>query len=106
MYIINNIGTFYLNTGTNQSFYWIQVDECLQHAILSGDPDLAFDLRELNEGKHGKYDEFWEGVSQVLERDFPPAAEERRHGDELFLPVAISIQDLKRKVLEVILLNK
>ena len=70
--------------------------------LLSGDSDLAFDLRELNQGNHTKYDEFWEGIHQVLQRDFPPAAEERRHGNDLYLPVAISLQDLKRKVLEVI----
>ena len=74
-----------------------ETNERLKLALTSGDPSI----RELNLGRHAKYDDFWDGVHKVLERgDFPAASEERRHGSELFLPVAVSIKDLTRKVLE------
>ena len=77
------------------------VDERLKLAIESGDPDLVYDLRELNLGHHSKYDEFWEGLQEFLDRDFPPVVDERRHGEVEFLPVAVSIKDLIEKVKEV-----
>ena len=77
-----------------------ETDERLKLALTSGDPSMVYDLRELNLGSHAKYDDFWDGVHKVLERDFPAASEERRHGNELFLSVAVSTKDLTRKVLE------
>ena len=56
-------------------------------AINSEDPDLAVDLREMNEGRPEKYEVFWE-------------AQERRHGDVGYMPVGISVPDLIKQVKE------
>ena len=63
-----------------------ETDERLKLALSSGDPSIVYDLCELNLGRHAKYDDFWDGV---LEGDFPAASEERRHGNELFIPVGL-----------------
>ncbi|CAH3147064.1 unnamed protein product [Pocillopora meandrina] len=57
-------------------------------AINSEDPDLAVDLREMNEGRPEKYEVFWEALGSYLEEHM--AAQERRHGDVGYMPVAIT----------------
>ena len=65
--------------------------------MICEDENVIFDLREHN-SRPEKYQEFWEGVHDVLNRDFPSAVEERRGTTASFLPVAISVKDLIRKV--------
>ena len=67
-------------------------------AVTCEDTDVVVDLREHN-GSPEKYSEFWEGVNDVLTRNFPSATEERRQSTASFLPVAVSIKDLVRKVI-------
>lgn len=67
-------------------------------AINSEDPDLAVDLREMNEGRPEKYEVFWEAVGSYLEEHM--AAQERRHGDVGYMPVGISVPDLIKQVKE------
>ena len=63
----------------------------------TSDESVVIDLRRLNEGKSSKFETFW---SKVLQ-EYSEAADARRHG-EAHLPVAISIPDLKKTVLETI----
>jgi len=51
------------------------------------DPDLALDLREMNDGRPEKYEVFWEALGSYLVEH--TAAQERRHGDAGYMPVAI-----------------
>ena len=67
-------------------------------AINSEDPDLAVNLREMNEGHPEKYEVFWEALGSYLEKHM--AAQERRHGDVGYIPVAISVPDLMKQVKE------
>ena len=59
---------------------------------------MSYDLRELNQWQRSKYDDFWEGIYQVLERDFPAAFEERRDGESVFLPVAVALCEVEKIV--------
>lgn len=63
------------------------------------DESVVVDLRQLNEGKISKFDTFWLHLEQVLQDYCEAAADDRRHG-EARMPVAISIPDLKRQVVE------
>ena len=76
------------------------VDERLKMALASGDPNLVVDLREHNSGRREKYTPFWDALHRLLELEYPAAADERRHGSQCYLPVAVSIRDLIEKVKE------
>src|SRR3954453_1950355 len=43
-----------------------KVDERVRLVLELGDPDIAIDLREHNNGRPGKYDIFWETAAQFL----------------------------------------
>ena len=88
-----------ISLSTNKSTQLI--DDRVAFALASEDPGVVFDLTELGTGKAGKYDAFLEALSKILERDFPPASQERRHGEQTYLPVAISVRDLIDKVKEI-----
>ena len=64
---------------------------------VRGDMEMALDLRE-NNGAPSKYDAFWNALQDILDKSFPSAANQRRHGDQLHMPIAISISDLMKLV--------
>ena len=45
------------------------------------------------------FNEFWDELALLVE-EVNPAVDERRHGNVLHMPIAISICDLRQKVLE------
>ena len=59
------------------------------------DPDIILDLRKLN-GKpsSSKFDVFWLELHNYLE-EIGPAVQERRHGEAMYMPVAISVNHLR-----------
>ena len=75
------------------------VDSRITKFFLSTeDPDLLLDLRVLN-GKPGstKFDIFWDELQRFVDEQC--AVQERRHGiDHLYLPIAISLEDLRETI--------
>lgn len=69
-----------------------EVDARMMIALDSGDPELVVDLRQLNKGRPEKYNEFWSKLGNYLEEHV--AAQERRHGNIGYMPVACSVPDL------------
>ena len=64
----------------------------------SDDPDLILDYREKNGVKNEtKFEEFYKGVENYFEKQLL-AVQERRHDEQLYLPLAISMEDLKKEV--------
>ena len=61
--------------------------------------DVIVDLRALNEGRPSQFEKFWSGLGKVLNEYCEAAADSRRHGAAT-TPLAISIPDLKQKVVE------
>ena len=61
--------------------------------VTSDDPFILLDMRALN-GKPGstKFDTFWDEVDKLVLEN--AAVQERRHGDCLYLPIAMSVEDL------------
>ena len=69
-------------------------------AFISGcdSSETLIDLRKLNgRPKSSKYDDFWEEI-QTLFNEYQTAVHERRHGNESYLPFAISIRELVDRV--------
>ena len=79
---------------TNRLWQFIDAD----YDYLS-DTSIVVDLRHLNERRCSRFDTFWSYLEIVLQDYCEAAADDRRHGDA-HLPVAISIPDLKEKVIE------
>jgi hypothetical protein len=78
-----------------------KVDERVRLALELGDPEIAIDLREHNDGQPGKYDIFWKTATQFLAgkaADAVTAVDERRHNTVVHLATAISVNDLLHQI--------
>ena len=76
-----------------------QIDECVaEFLVTSDDPSILLDMRALN-GKPGstKFDTFWDEVDKLVLENAD--VQERRHGDCLYLPIAMSVEDLRNMIL-------
>ena len=73
-----------------------QVDLRLKEALDSEDFDIVIDMRELNEGRTAKYDDFWDKCKEYISES--TAVPERRHGEICFMAKAISVRDLISEV--------
>ncbi len=78
-----------------------EVDERVAKVVLAVEcPDIMLDLRKLNgkpESTH--FDAFWAELSTFLE-ETNPAVDDRRHGETLHMPVAVSIRHLREVITE------
>ncbi len=52
------------------------------------------DLRKNNGKVQSSFEEFWSELQKCLDEIITPV-NERRHGDTMYLPIAISVRDLK-----------
>ena len=73
------------------------VDERVAEAIL--DTQDPLDLRKNNGKVESSFDEFWEELQKYLDELVTPV-NERRHGDTMYLPIAISVRDLRERIEE------
>ena len=71
-------------------------DRAAEILLGSDDPDLLFDLRAMN-GNESHFDVFYQEMAKYFEEQLLQV-HERRHGNELYLPLAISIEDLRSQV--------
>ena len=79
----------------------VEVDERVTRAFLDvNDPDIVLDLRRLN-GKPNSttFDAFWSELQFYLD-EINLAVDERRHGDTLHMPFAISLRHLQEIISE------
>ena len=60
---------------------------------------MIVDLHGLNEGRSSQFEKFWSGLGKVLKEYCEAAADSKCHGAAT-TPLAISIPDLKQKVVE------
>ncbi|XP_033730726.1 uncharacterized protein LOC117320173 [Pecten maximus] len=78
-----------------------QVDERIADILLTGDdPELLLDYRALN-GKDvdTHFGEFFAAMGDYFDKQLLQV-HDRRHGNELYLPLAISVEDLKEQVVK------
>lgn len=75
-----------------------EVDERFAKFIIeTDDPELVWDLRT-NNGRpiNEKLNPFWEALDQFINRE--SVVHERRHGNHTYMPIAISLEDLRDQV--------
>ena len=77
------------------------VDERVAKALLEIEaPEIIFDLRKLNGNpKATHFDDFWAELSTFLE-EINPAVDDRRHGETLHMPIAVSVRHLREVLVE------
>lgn len=75
-----------------------QVDQRVFKCLLEADdPDLLYDLRKNNGSpKCKELEPFWQEVDRFLEEQ--ATVHERRQGDHLYMPFAISLSDLRNQI--------
>ena len=79
-----------------------KLDDRVAQAIVElQDPEIAIDLRKLNGRVHSSFDDFWNELQRYLDELTTPV-NERRHSesDAMYLPIAISVRDLRNIVAE------
>ena len=76
----------------------VAMEERIAQAIMElEDPEIILDLRK-NNGKVGSsYEDFWQELQNYLDEIVTPV-NERRHGNTMYLPIAISIRDLRELI--------
>ena len=74
------------------------VQERLRLGLDSEDPDLMFDHRHVNEGRHAKYDAFWQAAKALFEEQAMTAVDSRRHGQVCHMAVSLSTHDFVEQV--------
>ena len=77
-----------------------QIDERVVDFLLaSDDTDLIFDLRAANgKLKNPEFDQFWSELGKFL--DEKTIVNERRHGETLYMPMAMSVRHLREQIIE------
>lgn len=76
------------------------IDDRVSEAILDAqDPEIILDLRKQNGVVESSFDAFWEELQKYLDEIVTPV-NERRHGDTMYLPIAISVRDLRERIEE------
>ena len=89
------------DSSASESMLQREVDERVAKAVLAVEsPDIMLDLRKLNgKPKSTHFDVFWEELSKFLE-EINPAVDDRRHGETLHMPIAVSIRHLREVIIE------
>ncbi|EXX73995.1 hypothetical protein RirG_055230 [Rhizophagus irregularis DAOM 197198w] len=71
-----------------------ELEERLQLMLTMEDPSIICDLCQNNGFKGTKFDTFWDEIGAYFNEN-SPAVNDRRHGNVLYMPLAISIRDLR-----------
>ena len=74
------------------------IEDRISKFLESDDQEIVLDLRKLN-GNPGstKLDAFWAALQKYFNEQVL-AVQERRHGEHLYLPFAISVEDLRQTI--------
>ncbi len=74
------------------------LQERLRLLIDTQDEELATDMRHMNSGRKGKFDEFWSEARKLIHEKELAAVNDRRHGTVAHMAIAISVRDFKEQV--------
>ena len=69
--------------------------------IQTKNPDIICDLRANNGFQGTIFDDFWDAMQEYF-NDVLPAVHERRTRQIMYMPIAISVRDLREAVIEIL----
>ena len=76
------------------------VQQKLKFLLDSQDPQVVYDLRDVNPGRPQKFEPFWLAVESLINEKAIAAVDSRRHGTVCHFAFAYSVRDLRDQVLE------
>lgn len=76
-----------------------KIDDRVAEATLELEDTEIIDLRKQNGKVQSSFDDFWNELHRYLDELTTPV-NERHHGDTTYLPIAISVRDLRDIVIE------
>ncbi|UZO26794.1 uncharacterized protein OCT59_019007 [Rhizophagus irregularis] len=85
------------NAISNSNLISQEVQERIKLMYETQDPNIVFDLRKNGGFKGTKFDEFWNEMDAYF-NEIVLAVHDQRHTSNLYMPVAISIQELREKI--------
>ncbi|PKC62311.1 hypothetical protein RhiirA1_443979 [Rhizophagus irregularis] len=80
-----------------QDTLWALLIEDL-YKLIEMDSNITVDLRINNGFKGTSFDIFWEEVDSYFNEN-TPAVDDRRHGSTLYIPIVLSIRDLRESII-------
>ena len=84
---------------TSPSISEKEVDERLSALLELEEPDLIYDLRDVNPGNQSnRYSVFWSKAKEFLEEDVGTVVDDRHHSQVVHIAKAISVRDFKQQV--------
>lgn len=69
------------------------------------EPSLVYYLHDHYGGQKSKFDTFWMKAKELIEEDIGAAVDDRRHSSVTHIAKAISVRDLREKIIERCLSN-
>ncbi len=72
--------------------------QILKFMLDSQDPEVVYDLRDINPGRREKYEQFWAEVIALINEKSLAAVDSRRHGTTCHLAFAFSVRDLRDQI--------
>ncbi|CAG8607329.1 5784_t:CDS:2, partial [Gigaspora rosea] len=76
------------------------VEERLRLMLTLADPNIIFDLRTNNGFKGTKFDTFWDETGAYFNEQNLLTVNERRRGTVLYMPLTLSVRDLRETIVE------
>ena len=76
------------------------VTQKLKFMLDSQDPEVVYDLHDVNPGRVPKFDQFWGEVAALINEKSLAAVDARRHGTVCHLAFAFSVRDLREQVIQ------
>ena len=86
------------DSSSSSSLSECEVDEHVKETVEMEDPDILWDLRQLNSGKRSQYDDFWDECEKFLQEDVGTAVDDCRHTEVTHIAKAISVRDFRDQV--------
>ena len=97
--VLNEMYQFFTNDCSRSTTEY-HVSQKLKFMLDSQDPEVVFDLRDVNQGRPQLYEEFWTRVEAFINEKALEAVDSRRHGTMCHLAAAFSVRDLRDQILQ------
>lgn len=76
------------------------VQQRIKFLLDTQDPEVVYDLRNVNPGRPQKFEPFWLAVEAFINEKALAAVDSRRHGTVCHFALAYSVRDLRDQVAE------
>ena len=90
----------FLTSDCSRSTIEYYVSQKLKFMLDSQDPEVVFDMRDVNQGRPQIYEQFWIQVEAFINEKALEAVDSRRHGTVCHFAAAFSVRDLQDQVLQ------